>query len=85
VNALAPAPAALTTFRGQPVKLLAAEPAGETTDAPAGMLLAAGGALRVATGGGVLVIHHLQPAGKRPMTGEAFLRGAHPDVSERFG
>ncbi len=84
IRALAPTPSATTAFRGQPLKLLRAEPTAETTDTIAGTLLAMEGTLRVATGSGVLVVHQLQPAGKRAMSGEEFLRGARPRAGERF-
>lgn len=40
---------------------------------------------RVATGDGVVILLELQPEGKRPMSGAAWLAGAHLAVGERFG
>ena len=89
IRALAPSPAAVTTFRGQPVKILAAQPdnrmpsrmekPGEIVDiiAPTGPL--------VATGDGVLQLLTLQPAGKRPMSGADFVRGYRVTIGESFG
>jgi methionyl-tRNA formyltransferase len=41
--------------------------------------------LSVAAGDGVVEVHELQPAGKRRMTAEEFLRGRHPQPGDRFG
>ncbi|NIP85664.1 MAG: methionyl-tRNA formyltransferase, partial [Planctomycetales bacterium] len=41
--------------------------------------------LAVATGEGVLEILHLQPAGKRSMPADQFLRGYPVQVGDRFG
>lgn len=86
IRALAPAPAAVTLFRGQPVKVLAARVIPEQSDAAPGMLLAndARWGLRVATGTGIIEVLTLQPAGKRPMSGNEFLRGMRPTAEERF-
>ena len=40
--------------------------------------------LMVQTGEGLLSIHDIQPAGKRPMTIEEFLRGHQPSVGSQF-
>ena len=44
---------------------------------PPGRLVAGGNALRLGCGGGVLRLDVVQPAGKRPMPADAYLRG-HP-------
>lgn len=85
IRALAPTPTAVTTFRGQPVKLLMAHPLDGNADAAPGTILAIRHGLHVVTGDGVLEITHVQPAGKRPMSGEEFRRGSRPAPGERFG
>jgi len=86
IRALAPAPVAVTTFRGELVKFLVVQPAPTHTSATPGSLLPESAPrLLVATGDGVLEILTLQPAGKRPMTGADFLRGARPAAHEKFG
>lgn len=88
VRALAPSPVATTSFRGQPVKVLAARPAadGAPTGEPGEIVeVDPRAGLLVATGEGVLEILTLQPSGKRPMSGADFLRGYHPSLGERFG
>jgi methionyl-tRNA formyltransferase len=58
--------------RGEPGELL--QPHGDFTR------------LRVAVGNrGVVEIHELQPAGKRPMSAEDFLRGHRPQPGDRLG
>lgn len=41
--------------------------------------------LRVAAGDGVVEVIELQPAGKRRMTAEEYLRGRHPQAGDRLG
>jgi methionyl-tRNA formyltransferase len=41
--------------------------------------------LRVAAGDGVVEVIELQPAGKRRMTAEEFLRGRRPQPGDRLG
>ena len=55
-------------------------------DAPPGMVLeAAAGNLVVAAGTGAAVLQTVQPAGKRMMDVEQFLRGNHVRPGDRFG
>lgn len=87
IRALAPAPGATTIFRGQPLKVLSAQP--EVTSLPGepGMILAVSavdGPL-VATGSGALRLLSVHPAGKRAMDGAEFTRGARLHTGERFG
>jgi methionyl-tRNA formyltransferase len=87
IRALAPSPSATTVFRGQPVKLLAARPLNvDTTTEPGTIVdIDARHGLHAATGAGLLEIIQLQPASKRPMSGEEFLRGIRPSPGEQFG
>ncbi|HET6881674.1 MAG TPA: methionyl-tRNA formyltransferase [Pirellulales bacterium] len=52
---------------------------------PAGEVVRAHDELVVATGNGGLKLHQIQPAGKRMMTVDEFLRGHSVEVGERFG
>ena len=74
VRALAPAPGAWFTHGGRRIKVLAAEAAPVTADAPPGTVL--DDALTIACGAGsALRPTRLQRAGKTPMGTDAFLRG----------
>jgi methionyl-tRNA formyltransferase len=75
VRALNPWPGTHTRHREETLKLLAAEPLPERTEAPPGTVLGGG---RVACGGGtVLRLTRLQRAGRASQEIDAFLRG-HP-------
>ena len=85
VRALFPNPTAVTTFRGAPVKILAADPLPEPAHAGTpGEIIPAGTSndLQLAAGAGVLAVRTLQPAGKRAMSGAEFLRGYHVKSGE---
>jgi methionyl-tRNA formyltransferase len=84
IRALAPTPAAMTLFREQPLKLLAAWPL-EGSGTPGAILSDDPRiGLRVGTGDGVLELREVQPAGKRPMSGADFLRGTRLAPDEGF-
>jgi methionyl-tRNA formyltransferase len=75
VRAYTPWPGAYMILKGQPLKILRAHADLDHQVTPAkrmvhGMLPAVG------AGGGILVLDEIQPAGKKPMSGEVFLRGA---------
>ncbi len=73
-------PQAVTTWKGQTLKVLRASPI-EGGDGPAGTVAAlADGAPVVATGRGGLRLDEVTPEGKRPQTGAELLRG-HPDLA----
>lgn len=82
-----PWPGATTTWRGQPLRLLAAaverEWLGEARPGSVVGYGAAGGPL-VATGAGAVELRELQPAGKRPMAGAAWWQGIR-EREARFG
>jgi len=67
VRAFYPWPGAWTHFNGQRVKILKAK-ATETKQEAV-----------LSTGKGFLLLELVQPAGKKPMTGQEFLRG-HPNI-----
>lgn len=82
-----PWPGATSGWQGQALRLLAAAVRPDWAgDEPPGSLVGrgpAGGPL-VATGSGALELLELQPAGKRAMTGAAWLQGLR-DAAGRFG
>ena len=69
------------------VSITAVEPTEEPADAATapGMALPTEGELIVQTGGGLLRVLRLKPAGKREMTGAEFLRGYPLTAGARFG
>jgi len=89
VRALSPTPGAVTTFREQPMKILALEHAEQIFFEKEGIPgsiseIKTKSELLVMTGAGALRILTLQPAGKRPMTGAEFLRGYPVTAGERL-
>jgi methionyl-tRNA formyltransferase len=73
VRAFNPWPGAYMDFEGASLKVHRAHV--ETGNAPAGERLAYQGQAAVGTGSGLLVLDEVQPAGKSPMSGKAFLAG----------
>jgi methionyl-tRNA formyltransferase len=92
VRAMEPWPRTFTHWlraNAPPVRLIVeqaeAVEVGSSGAAPAGIVLtAAGNKLIVATGEGSLSIVRVQPAGKRSLTTEEFLRGYPVQVGDRF-
>ena len=86
VRAFAPAPAARTAQRGEPLRILAArvEP-GPTDRAPGVVCVRAGRPLRVATGDGWLLPQRVQRAGGNPLAIDAYLRGRPISDGEKLG
>jgi methionyl-tRNA formyltransferase len=82
VRGLNPDPAAWTTFRGNRVRVLRAQPEDRTDLAP-GELEAAGD-LVAGTGAGAVRFLQLQMPGKRPMEGREVARGLRLEAGERF-
>jgi methionyl-tRNA formyltransferase len=74
VRALNPWPGAFTVWENQPLKIHKVHVIQE--HASPGELLVVGDQPAIGTAEGVLVLDELQPAGKRTMPGEIFLRGA---------
>lgn len=81
VRALEPWPRTFTTWQraeGQPVRLILGQVESRETTAqraPGEVVVAQSSELVIATGDGELVVHSLQPAGKRMLDAEEFLRG----------
>jgi len=87
IRALAPAPAAVTTFRAQPVKILAARPVSTAVAGKPGEIVEISTQVGpvVATPDGALLLLSLHPAGKRAMRGDEFVRGYRVVSGEFFG
>jgi methionyl-tRNA formyltransferase len=86
VRAFAPAPAARTALRGEPLRILAAraEP-GPADRAPGTARVRAGEPVRIATGEGWLVPERVQRAGGNPLEIDAFVRGRPISDGETLG
>lgn len=84
IRALSPEPAAVTSFRGDPIKLYRAE----TVDGggePGALVEVTKDGFVVGTGRGGLRPLELAPAGRRRMSGRDFVNGYRPRVGERLG
>ncbi|MBN2391424.1 MAG: methionyl-tRNA formyltransferase [Anaerolineae bacterium] len=76
VRAFAPTPGAFTTWNGARLKVLQGEAvACDKQDASPGKVFLCQKLPAVVTGDGALVLLQVQMAGKRPMNGDAFVRG----------
>ncbi len=87
VRAFAPDPGAFTFWQGRRLKILAAQPLEEVdrrSDREPGQVFAWKGMPAVMTGEGALVLSRLQMAGKRPMNGDAFLRGRKDIIGDKL-
>jgi methionyl-tRNA formyltransferase len=74
VRGLSPWPGAFATFRGEPLKLLAARPVDGVQGAAPGALL--DGARVACGGGGALQLVEVQAPGRKPVRGVDFVHGA---------
>jgi len=74
VRAFNPWPAAFIPWQGQPLKILRAHAASGDAPPP-GSRLNLGDLPALSASPGLLVLDEVQPAGKRPMPGQVFLRG----------
>jgi methionyl-tRNA formyltransferase len=92
IRALNPRPGARTTLKGNLIKTWRSQVVGHeeylTRKSPAepGSVVGTSSpeGLIVATGEGFLRITELQPAGRKKMRGEDFIRGYHVEVGDRF-
>ena len=82
-RAYAPWPSAYTSWRGQPLKIWQAEAVAGNADAGRVVQTAAG--VAVGTGEGLLLLHQVQPAGKRLMDIQSLLNGAPDFVGSLLG
>jgi methionyl-tRNA formyltransferase len=81
-----PWPGAWTSWRGQPLKIIAARVHAEWAgDAPPGALLDRKDSVWAATGAGALELLLVQPAGKRALVAAEWWRGLRDVVSARLG
>jgi len=83
VRALAPEPAAATTFRGEQLKVFRAALV-EASGDPGAVVEASKDGFVVGTGGGGLRPLELAPAGRRRMSAAEFVRGYRPAPGERL-
>jgi methionyl-tRNA formyltransferase len=80
-----PWPGVYTTFRGQQLSVLGAKPAGAGS-IPPGILQVHKGHLVVGCGeGSILELHEVQPAGRKPMSAQAFINGYRIAENEKLG
>ena len=84
VRALAPKPGATAQLGAERLRILAARAEPGASDLAPGAVERGGGALRVATGEGWLVLERLQRAGGRPLSAQEFLRGFALPEDARF-
>lgn len=92
VRALTPSPGAQAWFQGTPVKIITVRPHAPSRDSfrppegTPGLFVECDpkAGLKVLTGDGILGIISLQPAGKRPMSGQEFVRGYRVSCGDRF-
>jgi len=82
-RAYAPWPSAYTTWRGETFKIWTAEVV--DGEAAAGLVVQTPAGPAVGTGGGLLRLITVQPAGKRQMDIRSFLNGAPELIGSRFG
>ncbi len=88
VRAFAPKPGAYTEWEGKRLKVLLAKPldvAGPEGAIPGTVFVREGRPAVVTGGGDALLLLQLQMAGKRPLTGEVFLRGSKKMVGAVLG
>jgi methionyl-tRNA formyltransferase len=88
VRAFAPDPGAFTFWDGRRLKILKAQPLigeGALPEGQPGQVFAWQDTPAVITGEGALVLSRLQMAGKRPMSGAAFLRGRKEIIGDILG
>jgi len=75
VRAYDPWPGTYIEWQGRRLAVLAAHPAATDEPQPPGAAVPAGDRPAISTADGLLVLDRVQPVGKKPMPGEAFLRG----------
>ncbi len=87
IRAYSPEPGAFTTFRGQKLKILTAEPILDGSSNSPGSIsqIHKNEGFNISTGKGSLMILRVQPAGKKVMDSWAWHLGARLQMGERFG
>jgi len=76
VRAFMPWPGTFVFWKGQPLKILEVRPEAYRGGPAPGTVLEHGRYPAVRTADGIIILCKVQPAGKRPMPGDEFLRGA---------
>jgi methionyl-tRNA formyltransferase len=84
IRAYDPWPGAFTIWNGQPLKISAASVDADWRGDEAPGTVLDSTTLKVATGSGALELQQLQPAGKRQMNGNDWLRGQRGVVGQQF-
>jgi methionyl-tRNA formyltransferase len=82
VRAFQPWPGTFTMWNGQPLKILEVETGPTTGGLAPGTVLEDGHFPAVRTADGIIVLRRVQPAGKRPMPGDVFVRGARDFIGQ---
>lgn len=86
VRGLHPWPVAFTTWRGKTFKIWWAQSLDtEVRESPGTVLRVDEEGIAVATGKGTLLLTEVQPAGKKRMSVEEFVRGRQMEAGERLG
>ncbi|MFM9367650.1 methionyl-tRNA formyltransferase [Streptomyces sp. Da 82-17] len=85
VRGCTPAPGAWTTFRGERLKLVTAQPAADRTDLAQGALDAGKQHVYVGTGSHAVELLWVQPQGKKPMRAADWARGVRIAPGEVLG
>ena len=82
VRAYQPWPSAYTPWRGEPLRVVKASVVAGQGEP--GRVVSVPGGVAVVTGEGALRLDEIQPAGRRPMPGKAFVNGAQDFVGARL-
>jgi methionyl-tRNA formyltransferase len=82
-RAYSPWPSAYSTWHGEPFKIWRATVI--EGDAEAGRVVSSPQGIAIGTGAGLLLLHSVQPAGKRAMDIRSFLNGAPDFVGAKLG
>lgn len=85
IRAFDPAPGAMTTWNGSPLKIWRADPVAQVAEAPGIVARADGNGVIVAAGGGAVRITELQKAGGRRMDAAAFSGGSTLAAGAQLG
>jgi len=84
VRACTPAPGAWSEFRGERLRVGPVEPLGDASSLAPGQLRLAGGRVLVGTATTPVTLGQVQPAGRKWMAADAWLRGVRPRDDERL-
>jgi methionyl-tRNA formyltransferase len=82
VRAFQPWPGTFAFWNGQPLKILEVETKSNTGARTPGTVLEHGGYPAIRTADGIVILRIIQPAGRRAMPGDVFLRGARDFIGQ---